>query len=508
MASMQILTFLKTPAQNTEQKIFRVVLLTVLPFMAILTIVSFINIAATKTEVAKDKIHIQSGNANKRITIFFEPLFRDIWYLQARGNTEKRLNPKDPEDVQDFLNRFSNFYLQNVRQILFWDGETTSVYTLSEDGCAGPREVTESPYEQFLDETLQKADSERIEWSPGILNSDNNKSAILAATVFQNPKSGRSYAFALDIDTTEFFAGLEKYMADRLFLFSDLQERLPQQFLLTDSGRPDIEETNDPLILEVFAKYRGDKITDDKAFRLTSKGKLFWVSIRLLQIKTKKGQLYSGLIMSESEMVAVMRKGRLSFAWFSSISFAVVLIATVFLWRRYYHDIKQAALPPSLNDMSDEQLFQVISAGEDDRLEFKSTLRWNLRSNKSDKAMEIACLKTMAAFLNSEGGTLLVGVEDDGNILGIDADHFPNEDKFLLHFNNLINQHLGLESAGSFSFDIRSLENGNILIVDCLPSTAPVYFRHDRREDFYVRVGPGTRSLTTSEALEYTRNRF
>ncbi|RKY12440.1 MAG: hypothetical protein DRP52_04650 [Planctomycetota bacterium] len=135
-------------------------------------------------------------------------------------------------------------------------------------------------------------------------------------------------------------------------------------------------------------------------------------------------------------------------------------------------------------------------------------MRWNLRSNKPDKAMEIACMKTMAAFLNSEGGTLLVGVEDDGNIIGIDTDRFPNEDKFLLHFNNLINQHLGLESVGSFSFDAKHLDGGDILIVDCLPSTAPVYLRYDRREDFYVRVGPGTRSLTTSEALEYTRSRF
>ncbi|MHC5017822.1 MAG: AlbA family DNA-binding domain-containing protein [Planctomycetota bacterium] len=122
--------------------------------------------------------------------------------------------------------------------------------------------------------------------------------------------------------------------------------------------------------------------------------------------------------------------------------------------------------------------------------------------------MEIACLKTMAAFLNSEGGTLLVGVEDDGNILGIGADQFPNEDKFLLHFNNLINQHLGLENADSFSFDIRHLETGDIMIVDCLPSPVPVYVTHDRKEEFYVRVGPGTRPLTTRDAMEYIRNHF
>ncbi|MEN8127440.1 MAG: ATP-binding protein [Planctomycetota bacterium] len=122
--------------------------------------------------------------------------------------------------------------------------------------------------------------------------------------------------------------------------------------------------------------------------------------------------------------------------------------------------------------------------------------------------MEIACLKMIAAFLNSEGGTLLVGVEDNGNILGIGIDQFPNDDKFLLHFNNLINQHMGLESTESFSFDIRHLDGGDILVADCLPSPVPVYVTHDRKEDFYVRVGPGTRPLTTRDALEFIRSRF
>ena len=503
---MQILTFLKTPAQNTEQKIFRFVLFAVLPFMAILTVVSFLSISATRTEVAQNDIYTQNGNASKRITLFFEPLFRDIGYLKARGNTEKRLNPNDPDDVRDFLNRFSSFYLKNVREVLFWDGETILVYTLNENGCTGPREKTESLYKNFLNETLQKAEDEKIDWSPAISNSDNDKSAILAAAVFQNPKSGMSYAFALNIDTTEFFAGLEKYMSNRLFLFRDRPGRLPQQFLLTSSGMPDIEETNDPLILAVFTKWKSNKTADVKAYRLMFDKQPWWVSIRPKKINDR--QYYSGLIIPESEIIAAMRKGPLSFAWFSSISFAVVLIATIFLWRRYHHDIQQAALPPSLNNMDDTDLLKRITAGEDDRLEFKSTLRWNLHSNKPDKAMEIACLKTIAAFLNSEGGTLLVGVEDDGNILGIGADQFPNEDKFLLHFNNLINQHLGLENADSFSFDVRHLETGDIMIVDCLPSPVPVYVTHDKKEEFYVRIGPGTRPLTTRDALEYIRNHF
>ena len=309
---------------------------------------------------------------------------------------------------------------------------------------------------------------------------------------------------ALHIDATEFFARLEKYTTDRLFLVSDRPGRLPSQFILKEDQNPDVIETNDPVILTAFSEWK--KNSDIETFPLPYEGRTWWASIHPLEIKDRK--LYSGLILPESELIAEALQEQRLVAAISLISFVIMLIAAIFLWRRYQHDLQQSSLPPAVNKMTDEQILQTIARGEGDRLEFKSTLRWNLHTNKPDKAMEIACLKTIAAFLNSDGGTLLVGVQDDGSILGIAADQFPNEDKFLLHFNNLINQHLGLENTDSFSFDIRHLEAGDILIVDCLPSPAPVYVTHDTKEEFYVRVGPGTRPLTTRDALEYIRNHF
>ena len=196
--------------------------------MSIVTTVALVNMAGTKTEIAKDRIYARSSNANKRMSLFFDPLFRDIRYLQARGNTEKRLNPKDPSDIRDFLSHFSMFYLQRVRQVLFWDGEIMSAYTLTEEGCTGPEEMVESPHKTFLNETLQEANMEKIKWNPGAIDLTSKELRMLAAAVFQNPKSGKTSVFALDIEVTEFFDGIKGYMVDRLFLFSDLRERLPK----------------------------------------------------------------------------------------------------------------------------------------------------------------------------------------------------------------------------------------------------------------------------------------
>ena len=66
------------------------------------------------------------------------------------------------------------------------------------------------------------------------------------------------------------------------------------------------------------------------------------------------------------------------------------------------------------------QAEELIKRGESKTLEFKATLRWNLRENRQDDSVVThAALKTIAAFLNTEGGDLLIGVADDGSIVGI-----------------------------------------------------------------------------------------
>jgi len=175
--------------------------------------------------------------------------------------------------------------------------------------------------------------------------------------------------------------------------------------------------------------------------------------------------------------------------------------------RRSGRTLESLARLPRHNDDSEDEIKTLIRAGENDALEFKSTLRWNLKANRADKNIELACLKTMVAFMNTEGGTLLVGVTDEGAITGIEADNFPNEDKFLLHFNNLVKEHIGLELAELISFGLKRIDDQSILVVDCGRSSAPVFLRHGSEEEFYVRVGPGSRKLPTSKVLDYVRAR-
>jgi hypothetical protein len=155
----------------------------------------------------------------------------------------------------------------------------------------------------------------------------------------------------------------------------------------------------------------------------------------------------------------------------------------------------------------EERINQIIGQGENDRTEFKSTLRWSLKENKIDHGVEIAWLKTIAAFLNSDGGRLVVGVDDKGVPLGFEPDGFENEDKYLLHVNNRLQQHIGAEHAANVRFGLYPAGAVKVLLVECSPALKPVFLIDGGQESFYVRAGPGTRKLTMSQMLAYVVER-
>ena len=151
----------------------------------------------------------------------------------------------------------------------------------------------------------------------------------------------------------------------------------------------------------------------------------------------------------------------------------------------------------------------IIGRGEGYDLEFKSTLRWDLKAGKTNQQVERACLKTISAFLNSSGGILLIGVKDDGSIEGIESDRFPNTDKFLLHLWTLIRTSFGTDISPNIQTNLDLAEGKTVCTVKCNRSNRPVFLRQPGfEEEFYIRVGPGTVSLAVSEALKYISDHF
>lgn len=150
----------------------------------------------------------------------------------------------------------------------------------------------------------------------------------------------------------------------------------------------------------------------------------------------------------------------------------------------------------------------LIAAGETAAVEFKSTLRTNMHTNERDPKMEATVLKTLGGFLNTTGGTLIIGAADDGTPVGVEVDGFPNEDKMSLHLINLLKDRLGGDSALYVQPRFDDYEGVRVLVVECQKAQRPVFVKDAGVERFFVRYGPSTQELSGTTAQEYIRQRF
>lgn len=175
---------------------------------------------------------------------------------------------------------------------------------------------------------------------------------------------------------------------------------------------------------------------------------------------------------------------------------------------RQYKDLARVCVD-YLAFFPQEGVSALVAAGESTSLEFKSTLRWDLRQDKKNDEITHAALKTIAAFANSEGGCLLLGVADDGTALGIEADKFQNEDKYLLHLMDAIKTTMGANVAALVDPKFDVLQGKRVCVVRCRKSHEPVYLRKKGGDEaFFIRTGPSSAQLSPRELVSYMRDHF
>jgi len=156
-----------------------------------------------------------------------------------------------------------------------------------------------------------------------------------------------------------------------------------------------------------------------------------------------------------------------------------------------------------------DEVRERIRAGESKRVEFKQTFSVDVAKQTREKYIEEAALKTVVAFLNSDGGDLLLGVQDCGTVVGldseIDAHHKSNNDKFLLHVKNAFASRIGAPSFPLIDQRLVDLHGKVVLWVRCEPSKVPAFLDEEK---FFVRTNPATDLLTGRKMADYISARF
>lgn len=160
---------------------------------------------------------------------------------------------------------------------------------------------------------------------------------------------------------------------------------------------------------------------------------------------------------------------------------------------------------------------KLISIGESPNTEFKSTLRVNLHTNKPDDKMELACIKTIAGFMNTKNGSLLIGVADNKEILGLNTDFesFGNKtdllDEFQKHLDNLIEKYIGNSAYSLIKIYFPEIEGEIICRIDVdFRRSGAIYVKNKSKntEEFYIRRAASTTALNPSEMMNYIENHW
>lgn len=170
----------------------------------------------------------------------------------------------------------------------------------------------------------------------------------------------------------------------------------------------------------------------------------------------------------------------------------------------------------STTDLSDTSYERLIQQGESHTLEFKSTLRYCLKKKSPQKYIGHAVMKTIAAYLNSEGGTLLIGVDDSGNVLGLEHDFstFEEENKidaFLKYFDKLFAGNIGDRFQRHLDVSFPVLNGITICAVVVKERASEgVWLRNKEKkvEQFYIRRSISTIELPPSEAVRYIKEHW
>lgn len=469
-----------------------------------------------------------------RLDRFFSPAAQDLLLIR-QWSMNGALSVFEPEPLTAKLAPLMENHSQ-IYSIMLWVPERLS-YLLTRDGegllighkqtnadnpdwvwrsqdAGGSVTETWREIEETLDASLDAwqgvpalKDQEQIIWYHAESFPPAQRSGVFAATAWRQGKIDHAAAAGvLDAQIVQLLDDIRTGPSYRFFLFSqnglfiDFQNQATPSVSSMQNGNARVVP-QDP-ILTAARKVWLQQGEIDLPFGFDFTGDRFYGLVHVLPGSRQDTGI--GVLAAREDLLRHLPLNRFFFVpVVSGLLWLALLAVVIGMGRRKRGDPGKK----SLQTMTENELIQLIEKGETDILEFKSTLRWNLKSGKAGKEIELACLKTVAAFMNTDGGTLLVGVADDGTISGIAADNFPNDDKYLRHFSAIFEQHIGLNFSEFVEFALLPAKGVSVFVVRCRRSPRPVFITTKKDEMFFIRSGPSSRHLTTSQVITYLEER-
>lgn len=168
--------------------------------------------------------------------------------------------------------------------------------------------------------------------------------------------------------------------------------------------------------------------------------------------------------------------------------------------------VKNKKLTKHLNLLK-KDIINLIGQGENQYLELKSSIRYDYQQLQVNVELELVIAKTIVGFMNGKGGKLIIGVNDEGRILGLENDFktlkLKNIDGFEQKIYQIISKFIGKEYCPYITVYFHEIEKFNICIIDIIKTNEAAFLINGSETVFYLRTGNATRPLSTKEAMHF-----
>lgn len=295
----------------------------------------------------------------------------------------------------------------------------------------------------------------------------------------------------------------------------DIKSKYKQLSLLIESEKNKMvnftigNKHTDSLELATLNHFKKFKKKESGIFNFQFKDQIYWNSYKIYPSKT--GINYYLLTIPETDiLLSVTKKYSNWLIWFA-ILFLVSGLLSIFVKKRFFYVPNRIIIPPAK---------EILNNDEDRYLEFKSSARWDYRQQKTNPELEKVILKTLAAFGNTDGGILLIGVDDDKNIIGLENDFNSlkksNADFYEIHLRNLFHNAMGVKYVSKYvRIQFENCENGKIICkIKVFATNEPIYLTFKNKngqseEKFFVRSGNSSQEIKSiAEINDYINTRF
>ncbi len=193
-------------------------------------------------------------------------------------------------------------------------------------------------------------------------------------------------------------------------------------------------------------------------------------------------------------------------------TFAIRSVDQAEIYTNIIKETLHSALDMPVESRKKLSVLDLILEGEHKRLEFKQTFRWDLKKKIINKDLERSSMKTIAAFLNSGGGNLLIGIADNGTVYGLEDDIATlvrkDKDGFENHFNQVFKTTIGAEFREFVELSFQNIEEKEVCLVEVRGAKKPAFLRANGDEEFFIRTGNTTTPLKISEVNSYIESHW